>query len=59
MKEIGIETLSYTQVAKMIDHSLLRPELTVDEVIAGCELARRYEVASVPSVSIWMRHLPP
>ncbi|WP_337868773.1 deoxyribose-phosphate aldolase [Meiothermus sp.] len=47
MNEIGIETLSYSQVAKMIDHSLLRPELTVDEVIAGCELAHRYDVASV------------
>jgi deoxyribose-phosphate aldolase len=31
----------------MIDHSLLRPELTEDEVIEGCELARRYGVASV------------
>lgn len=47
MNEIGIETLSYSQVAKMIDHSLLRPELTLDEVIAGCELAHRYDVASV------------
>ena len=34
-------------VAKMIDHSLLRPELTTAEVTAGCELAARYEVASV------------
>jgi deoxyribose-phosphate aldolase len=31
----------------MIDHSLLRPELTVRQVIEGCELARRYNVASV------------
>ena len=34
-------------IAKMIDHSLLRPELTTPEVLAGCELAARYEVASV------------
>lgn len=34
-------------VAKMIDHSLLRPELTVDDVRDGCALAARYEVASV------------
>ena len=34
-------------IAKMIDHSLLRPELTTPEVVAGCELAARYEVASV------------
>ncbi|WP_235854466.1 deoxyribose-phosphate aldolase [Nonomuraea aridisoli] len=34
-------------VAKMIDHSLLRPELTDDDVRAGCDLAARYDVASV------------
>lgn len=34
-------------VAKMIDHSLLRPELTLDDVRAGCALAARYDVASV------------
>lgn len=47
MKEISIETLSYSDVAKMIDHSLLRPELTTAEVIAGCELAAQYDTASV------------
>jgi len=44
--EFSIETLSYEQVAKTIDHSLLRPELDTDSVIAGCELARLYDVAS-------------
>jgi deoxyribose-phosphate aldolase len=38
---------TYTQLAKMIDHSLLRPELTEAELIAGCELAKKYAVASV------------
>lgn len=47
MSEITVETLSYETVAQMIDHSLLRPELTPAEVIAGCELADRYQVASV------------
>lgn len=47
MKQISIETLSYRDVAKMIDHSLLRPELTTPEVTAGCELAARYDTASV------------
>jgi deoxyribose-phosphate aldolase len=37
----------YEDLAGMIDHSLVRPELTDDDVIAGCELARRYAVASV------------
>ena len=48
---------TYEQVAGTIDHSLLRPELTVAEVEAGCALADRYRVASaccrpadVPSV---------
>jgi len=34
-------------IAKMIDHSLLKPELTVDEVRRGCEIAKKYDVASV------------
>jgi deoxyribose-phosphate aldolase len=38
---------TYEQIAKMIDHSLLRPELTEADVIAGCELAKQYGVASV------------
>jgi deoxyribose-phosphate aldolase len=37
----------YEDLAKMIDHSLVRPELTDDEVMAGCELARKYDVATV------------
>jgi deoxyribose-phosphate aldolase len=34
-------------IAKMIDHSLLRPELTTQEVIDGCKLAAEYDVATV------------
>jgi deoxyribose-phosphate aldolase len=41
------ETITVERVAKTIDHSLLKPELTVDDVLAGCELAARYDVASV------------
>jgi deoxyribose-phosphate aldolase len=44
---VTIETLTYEQIAKTIDHSLLRPELTEQEVASGCELAQRYHVASV------------
>ncbi len=40
-------TLSYLDVAKMIDHSLLHPSLPMEELEAGCRLAREYEVASV------------
>lgn len=44
---LDINDLTYEQVAKVIDHSLLRPELTEAEVIAGCELARKYHTATV------------
>jgi deoxyribose-phosphate aldolase len=43
---LGVETLTYRDVAKAIDHSLLRPELDLATVAAGCALARRYGVAS-------------
>lgn len=37
----------YTDIAKMIDHSLLNPTLTNAELEAGCRLAVAYDVASV------------
>lgn len=39
--------LSYADLAKMIDHSLLKPTLTAAELDAGCKLALKYDVASV------------
>ena len=44
---LAIEQLSYRDVAKTIDHSLLRPELDDAFVDAGCRLAADYDVASV------------
>ncbi len=41
------KTITHEQLAKVIDHSLLRPELTEADVLAGCELAARYHVATV------------
>ena len=38
---------SYSDLAKMIDHSLLQPTLTQADLEAGCRLAAAYEVASV------------
>lgn len=38
--------LTVRQIAKMIDHSLLHPTMTDAEIRAGCELARRYDVAT-------------
>ena len=33
-------------IAKMIDHSLLHPTFTDEQIIAGCELAKQYDVAT-------------
>ncbi|MBP9903829.1 MAG: deoxyribose-phosphate aldolase [Verrucomicrobia subdivision 3 bacterium] len=38
---------TYEQLAKMIDHSLLHPTMTDQELEAGCKLAAKYGVASV------------
>ena len=38
---------SYQDISKMIDHSLLTPNLTPIELDAGCQLAVEYNVASV------------
>lgn len=47
MTVLDVKTITYEQLAKVIDHSLLRPELTSQEVIEGCQLAARYHVATV------------
>jgi deoxyribose-phosphate aldolase len=47
MQALNSKTITYEQLAKTIDHSLLKPEMTEAEVVAGCELARAYHVASV------------
>src|SRR4030042_6906218 len=47
MNTLNSKTITYEQLAKVIDHSLLRPELTEADVIAGCELAARYHTATV------------
>ncbi len=47
MYKLDSKTITYEQLAKVIDHSLLRPELTEAEIIAGCELAARYHTATV------------
>jgi deoxyribose-phosphate aldolase len=44
---LNSRTITYEQLAKTIDHSLLRPELTEADVVAGCTLAAQYHVASV------------
>lgn len=40
-------SVPYTELAKMIDHALLIPNLTATELDAGIRMARAYDVASV------------
>ena len=44
---LSVDTLTERDIAKTIDHSLLRPELDDAFVADGCRLAARYDVASV------------
>jgi len=46
MTPLTAHDVTYEQVAAMIDHSLLRPELTLDDVLEGCATAALYRVAS-------------
>lgn len=47
---------SYHDLAKMIDHSLLNPTLTVADLEAGIQLALAYDVASVCIMPYYLRH---
>ena len=46
---------TYTDIAKMIDHSLLNPVLTDEEMETGCRLALEYDVASVCIKPYWLK----
>jgi len=39
-------TITLRDLAKMIDHSLLHPTMTDEDIRKGCELARQYDVAT-------------
>jgi deoxyribose-phosphate aldolase len=45
----------YTDISKLIDHSLLQPTLSVSELEAGCQLAIDYDVASVCILPYYLR----
>ena len=44
---LTVDDVTYDQLAGTIDHSLLKPMLTLDEVVEGCRLAAEYQVVSV------------
>lgn len=41
------EMVTARDIAKMIDHSLLRPDMTRQEVVEGCNIAKEYDCATV------------
>lgn len=40
------DPVTVQELAKMIDHSLLHPTMTDDDLSKGCELAKKYNVAT-------------
>lgn len=48
-------SFAYLDIAKMIDHSLLNPTLTVANLESGCALAVEYQVASVCIMPYYLR----
>jgi deoxyribose-phosphate aldolase len=46
---------TYSDIAKMIDHSLLNPIIPADDLEAGCRLALDYDVASVCILPWYLR----
>jgi deoxyribose-phosphate aldolase len=45
---------SYADLAKMIDHSLVNPTLTLSDLEEGCRVARAYDVASVSAMPYFL-----
>src|SRR5215510_14957309 len=48
-------TYTYSDLAKMTDHSLLNPTLTAADLEAGCKLALAYDAASVCIMPYYLR----
>ena len=48
--------MEYTcrEIAKMIDHSVIRPEQTEEDIRKGCETAKKYGVATVSCAPCWV-----
>lgn len=42
-----MKTLKANEIAKMIDHSLLQPQMTREEIDEGCDIAVKFNTASV------------
>jgi len=47
IEKLALETLTQEKLAKTIDHSLLRPTVTDQDLREGCKLADKYHTATV------------
>lgn len=47
MKKQESEMLTAKDISKMIDHSLLKPEMTRQQVVDGCKIAKEFDCATV------------
>ena len=45
---------SVIEIANLIDHTLLKPDATRDQIVTLCQEARRYGFASVCVNSYWV-----
>jgi deoxyribose-phosphate aldolase len=47
IEKLDVETLTHERLAKTIDHSLLKPTVTDQDLKEGCRLANKYRTATV------------
>ncbi len=47
MDEVGTELTTHEELARLIGHELLRPDLSEQQVAEGCEMARQNGIAAV------------
>lgn len=47
LEKLDVKTLTQEKLAKTIDHSLLKPIVTDDDLEEGCRLADKYHTATV------------
>jgi deoxyribose-phosphate aldolase len=56
MNDTHLNSYTYAEIAKTIDHSLLNPTLTVASLERGIQIALSYEVASVCILPYYLRY---
>lgn len=47
IEKLDVEILTYEKLARTIDHSLLKPTVTDQDLKEGCRLANKYHTATV------------